>query len=437
MGSVGGGSPEEQQAGGSDPPVVCVTGSTGYVGSWLVRTLLRRGYRVHATARDTGTARAWLIAAISTCLPGVELTMAEVPCRPLFVSSGKAWQVFAAVEGGDRLRVFRADMGEDGSFDAAVTGCVAIFHVAASMELQVAPGHDNVGEFMRFLDLTSTLALTRSHLCYPWLTDVEEERVRSDVLEPATRGTINVLQSCVRAGTVRRVIFTSSVSTLTAADVEGRRKAVVDESCLRDLDDVWRTKPVGWIYILSKRLTEEAAFRFARENGLHLVSVILPTVAGPFLTPSVPTSIQLLLSPITGAPTLYSLLASVHSRFGCLPLAHVQDACDAHVFLAESPRAEGRYLCAAGGHPMAQVARLLASRYPPFKPAERHVREPSPPRSLDFFRLSRDFDASCSSTVSSKRLLDLGFRFEYGVGDIVTDSVGQCLDHGFLEHPES
>ena len=60
MGSVGGGSPEEEQQtagiGGDDPPppAVCVTGSTGYVGSWLVRTLLRRGYRVHATARDTG-----------------------------------------------------------------------------------------------------------------------------------------------------------------------------------------------------------------------------------------------------------------------------------------------------------------------------------------------------------------------------------------------
>jgi hypothetical protein len=40
----------------------------------------------------------------------------------------------------------------------------------------------------------------------------------------------------------------------------------------------------------------------------------------------------------------------------------------------ESPRAEaGRYLCAAGGHRMAEVARLLASRYAPFKPTERHV----------------------------------------------------------------
>lgn len=71
--------------------------------------------------------------------------------------------------------------------------------------------------------------------------------MRTRVLEPATRGTINVLQSCVRAGTVRRVVFTSSISTMTAAT--GRRKAVVDESCLRAAADVWNTKPIGWVRI--------------------------------------------------------------------------------------------------------------------------------------------------------------------------------------------
>lgn len=80
-----------------------------------------------------------------------------------------------------------------------------------------------------------------------FLRVLEEEHVRSHVLEPATRGTINVLQSCVRAGTVRRVVFTSSISTMTATGAEGRRKAVVDESCLRALDDVWSTKPIGWV----------------------------------------------------------------------------------------------------------------------------------------------------------------------------------------------
>jgi len=32
----------------------CVTGSTGYIGSWLVEALLQRGCTVHATVRDPG-----------------------------------------------------------------------------------------------------------------------------------------------------------------------------------------------------------------------------------------------------------------------------------------------------------------------------------------------------------------------------------------------
>ena len=35
-------------------PTYCVTGATGYIGSWLVKTLLDRGYKVHATVRDPG-----------------------------------------------------------------------------------------------------------------------------------------------------------------------------------------------------------------------------------------------------------------------------------------------------------------------------------------------------------------------------------------------
>ena len=77
----------------------------------------------------------------------------------------------------------------------------------------------------------------------------------------------------------------------------------VDLSALSELMNPMLASDLWQIYILSKRLTEEAAFRFAWENGVHLVSLVLPTVAGPFLTPSVPTSIQLLLSPITGKPT--------------------------------------------------------------------------------------------------------------------------------------
>ena len=46
--------------------------------------------------------------------------------------------------GGDRLRVFRADLREEGSFDEAVKGCSGVFHVAASMEFDV-PAKEDTG----------------------------------------------------------------------------------------------------------------------------------------------------------------------------------------------------------------------------------------------------------------------------------------------------
>lgn len=34
---------------------LCVTGAGGFVGSWVVRLLLSKGYAVHGTVRDPGT----------------------------------------------------------------------------------------------------------------------------------------------------------------------------------------------------------------------------------------------------------------------------------------------------------------------------------------------------------------------------------------------
>ncbi|MEU5312947.1 NAD-dependent epimerase/dehydratase family protein [Streptomyces sp. NPDC021562] len=80
---------------------VAVTGGSGFVGSHLVRRLLERGYRVHATVRSTSDA-------------------AKV--RPL-------WDLQEAFPG--RLALFRADLLRDGSFDEAFRGCTTVFHVAS------------------------------------------------------------------------------------------------------------------------------------------------------------------------------------------------------------------------------------------------------------------------------------------------------------------
>ncbi|XP_058219959.1 putative anthocyanidin reductase isoform X2 [Rhododendron vialii] len=346
----------------------CVTGATGYIGSWLVKSLLRKGYTVHATLRDPA----------------------------------KALHLIPLWSGGDRLRVFRANLQEEGSFDEAVKGCSGVFHVAASMEFEV-PANEDIDSY-----------------------------ARANFIEPAISGTLNLLKSCSKTESVKRVVFTSSISTLTAKDSSGNWRNVVDESCQTPVDHVWKTKASGWIYVLSKLLTEEAAFQFAKQNKVDLVSVITTTVAGSFLTKTVPASVRVLLSPITGDPMFSniliwvrtgdpmfsSILSAVNSRMGSIALVHVEDICSAHMFLMEHARAEGRYICSARSCVMCELVDHLAKEYP-FSNLQRCA-------------LVEEEHGSVPSEISSKKLRDLGFSFKYGLEDIMNHTVNSSVDCGFL-----
>ncbi|XP_071905349.1 putative anthocyanidin reductase [Coffea arabica] len=343
---------EEGRSQEESPVTYCVTGASGYIGSWLVKSLLQRGYLVHATVRS----------------PEKSLNLL------------KEW------DGGERLRIFKADLQEDGSFDAAVRGCSGLFHVAASMQFEV-PVEENVDSY-----------------------------VQTNVIEPAIKGTLNVLKACSRTNSVRRVVFTSSISTMTAKDSSENWRDLVDESCKVPINRVWKHKPTGWVYALTKILTEEAAFQFAHENGIDLRSVITATVAGPFLTSTVPTSIRVLLSPITGDPQLLPILVGVNSRMGSIALVHIEDICNAHIFVMEDARAEGRYMCCSRSCGMAELVDYLMEEYP----------------CSNLQRLVKAKNESIPAEISSKKLTDLGFNFKYDVQDIIQQAVEKCIACGFL-----
>ncbi|CAK7338327.1 unnamed protein product [Dovyalis caffra] len=333
-------------------PTYCVTGANGYIGSWLVKVLLQRGYMVHATLRDPG----------------------------------KSLHLLSLWRGGDRLTLFKADLQEDGSFDEAVKDCDGVFHVAASMEFCV-DGNEDI-----------------------------EKYVQRNIIDPAIEGTLNLLKSCSKSNTVKRVVFTSSISTLTARDSTGQWIQVVDETCQTPIDHVWNTKASGWIYVLSKRLTEEAAFKYANDNGIDLVSVITTTVAGAFLTSSVPSSIQVLLSPITGDTKFFSILSAVNARMGSIALVHIDDICNAHIFLMEQTRAEGRYICCAQSCAMPQLINYLAEEYP----------------CSNVQRLAEENQGSIPPEICSKKLRDLGFKYKHGIKDMIRETATCFLDQGFL-----
>ncbi|XP_016510168.1 dihydroflavonol 4-reductase-like isoform X1 [Nicotiana tabacum] len=336
----------------------CVTGGSGFIGSWLVRSLLQMGCKVHATVRH------------------LVLTFSE-----------KSSHLLKLPGASERLRLFKADLREEGSFDEAVKGCSGLFHVAAPMEFGVQ-ATQNVDSY-----------------------------VQGNFIEPAIQGTLNVLKSCLKSNSVKKVVFTSSISTVTARDSYGNWTPLVDESCKIPVQHVKHTKPSGWVYVLAKVLTEEAAFQFAKENGIDLVSIITPTVAGPFLTSTVPSSIQVLLSPITGDPELLAILTAVNSRMGSIALAHIEDICFAHIFLMEKAKTEGRYMCCARSWAMSEIIDHLIKEYP--NPA--------------LERIARGgHDLVIPSEISSKKLRDLGFSFKYDIDDIIRDTISSCTDHCFL-----
>ncbi|KAL1203046.1 putative anthocyanidin reductase [Cardamine amara subsp. amara] len=332
----------------------CVTGASGYIGSWLVKSLLERGFTVHATLRDLAKSQH-------------------------FQSKWKE---------NERLRLFRADLQDDGSFDDVVKGCDGVFHVAASMEFDISSDHVNL-----------------------------ESYVQNKVIDPAIKGVRNVLGSCLKSKSVKRVVFTSSISTLTSKDENERMRSFVDESCKAHIDHVLKTQASGWIYVLSKLVSEEEAFRYAKEKGMDLVSVITTTVSGPFLTPFVPSSVQVLLSPVTGDSKLFKILSAVNKRMGSIAFVHIEDICRAHLFLMEQPKAKGQYICCVDNIDMHEL--MLHHFSKEFLCKIQTVDDEEEERQC------------MKPIISSKKLRDLGFEYKYGIEEIVHQTIEASINFKF------
>lgn len=67
---------------------------------------------------------------------------------------------------------------------------------------------------------------------------------QNEVIKPAIDGMMNVLKSCAKAGTVRRVVFTSSAGTTC---VHARRKEEYDENSWSDVEFCRAKKMTGWV----------------------------------------------------------------------------------------------------------------------------------------------------------------------------------------------
>ncbi|XP_062177965.1 tetraketide alpha-pyrone reductase 1 [Alnus glutinosa] len=314
---------------------VCVTGASGFLASWLVKRLLLSGYFVIGTVRDPGNGK----------------------------KLAHLWRLEGARE---RLRLVKADLMEEGSFDEAIMGCHGVFHTASPVQ---KPSSDP----------------------------------KAEILEPAIEGTLNVLRSCKKNPSLRRVVLTSSSSTVRARD-DFDPNVPLDETSWSSVELCERLQI--W-YALSKTLAERAAWEFCNKNGIDLVTILPSFLVGPSLPPELCSTASDVLGLLKGETEKFQW----HGRMGYI---HIDDVALSHILVYEHETANGRYLCSSTVVDNDELASLLQARYPSL---------PIPKRFEQLNRPYYEFNTS--------KLKSLGFKFK-SIQEMFDDCIASLVMQGHL-----
>jgi len=258
------------------------------------------------------------------------------------------------------LEVFRADLSEEGSYDDAVAGCDYAFLLAAPV-------------------------------------NYTSKNPETELIELGVQGTLNVMRSCVKAGTVKRVVLTSSTAAVSSRSLEGNGN-VLGEDSWSDVDYLTAKRTGLWAYPVSKVLIERAASEFASENGMSLVTLCPSVTVGEAPDRQVYTTVPAILSLLSGDEEELSVLKGIERTSGSVPLVHVEDVCRAEIFAAETA-ADGRYIVNGLDTTIADMARFLADKYPQYN--------------VDTNNLSGDVLEKPIALLPSTKLEKEGFEFKY------------------------
>ncbi|KAF3430868.1 hypothetical protein FNV43_RR25597 [Rhamnella rubrinervis] len=314
-------------------PEYCVTGGTGFIAANLIKALLERGHTVRTTVRDPG-------------------------------------RVFAGVEWSQRgLKIFKADLMVEGSFDEAIQGVFGVYHTASPV---LVPNDNNV---------------------------------KAILIDPCIKGTLNVMKSCSKATSVKRIVLTSSCSAIRY-HYNVQQISPLNESHWSDLE---YCKHYNLWYAYSKTIGEKEAWRIAKENGKDLVVVNPSFVVGPLLVPK-PTSTQLLLLEIIKG--LRGQIPNITVGF-----VHIDDVVAAHILAMEDSRASGRLVCSSSVAQWSQIIEMLRPKYPSY-PFENKLG-------------SQEGDNNPHSMDTSK-IAQLGFPAFKSLDQMFDDSIKSFQDKGFL-----
>jgi len=348
--------------GNASAPIL-VTGATGYIASWVIRKLLEQGHTVHATVRDLNK-------------------------KQSFAHLEKIAQTTSGT-----LKLFKANLLENDSFDEAIKDCEIVLHMAS-----------------------------------PFVVTNYKDAIK-DIIEPAILGTENVLNSVNKTESVKKVVVTSSIASTygDAVDILETEKNQFDETH-------WNTtsSTTHQPYPYSKVMAERKAWEMAdAQNRWKLVCVNPALVLGPSLTATTQS----------GSIEVLEQFANGMTLFGVPPMwngiVDVRDVADAHILAAFNDNASGRYIISGGSLSLLEMGKILRQhfgrKFPfPYNQVPKSVFKligPSFGYSRDFIEKNMGYPIFFNAD-KSKKQLGLSYR------DIETSLVEhfqQLLDDGVVK----
>ncbi|KAJ7064076.1 D-lactaldehyde dehydrogenase [Mycena amicta] len=215
---------------------------------------------------------------------------------------------------GDKFEVVLVeDITKEGAFDEAVKGMDAIEHTAS-------PFHFNAED-------------------------------PAELLEPAIKGTIGILESALKhAPTVKRIVVTSSVAAvLNVSDKpQTLNESNWNEQAVQEVEEKGRDASAASKYRASKMLAERAAWKFVEEHkseiGWDLVCVNPPLVVGPTIhAVSSPTGLN------TSAFFMWNAFTKPGAAAGGGCWVDVRDLAAAHVQALKKEEAGGERIIICAG----------------------------------------------------------------------------------------
>ena len=139
----------------------------------------------------------------------------------------------------ERLHLFKADLLEEGSFDSVVDGCDGVFHTASPVALEAINPQ------------VQPTPLPFLYLHWANFISLFFFRVQAELIDPALEGTINVLRSCSKVPSVKRVVVTSFLASVLFTEEPLTPEVLIDESWFSDPVLCKESKVCIWTYFLS------------------------------------------------------------------------------------------------------------------------------------------------------------------------------------------